>query len=86
MLPLQSAKWVSTKPFTASVSSYFERTVGKLLPIGASNVLTVSLPMVPLLVTASLSSLGPSAALSTSFMSIFGKQATSGITVVKPTS
>jgi hypothetical protein len=51
---------------------FFGPTVGKLLLIGASNVLTVSLPLVLLLVTVSLSSLGSSAALSTSFVSIFG--------------
>jgi hypothetical protein len=58
----------------------------KAVQIGASNVLTVSLPMVLLLATVSLSSLGPSAALSTSFMSIFGNSAKLRIAVVKPTS
>jgi hypothetical protein len=70
----------------ASVFGFFGPTVEKSLLIGASNVLTVSLPMVLLLLTVSLSSLGPSAALSTSFMSIFGNPVKLRITMVKPTS
>jgi hypothetical protein len=71
---LQPATWVSTKPFIASAFDPFGRMAEKSLRIGASNDLIVSLPrMVLSLATVSLSSLGPSAALSTSFMSIFGE-------------